>query len=49
MSGELMIGKKQFEELIGKLDALIKLTAANVFHNKPMTESIPFLADRVSK
>lgn len=45
MSKELKISKKQFEELIHRLDTLIKLTAASVFHDKPMTESVVFLSD----
>lgn len=34
---------KQFNQLIDKLDSLIKITAANIFQGKPLTESITFL------
>lgn len=40
-----MMSKEQFEELVNKLDTLIKLTATSVFQGKPMTESIAFLLD----
>lgn len=39
------MSKEQFAELINKFDILIKLTAANIFQGKPMTESIVFLSD----
>lgn len=37
--------KKQFEELMGKIDVLIKLTAASIFQDKSKTDSIPILSD----
>ena len=40
-----MMSKEQFEQLMNKLDTLIKVTAANTFQGKSMTESICFLAD----
>jgi len=39
------MNEEQFTELINKFDILIKLTAANIFQGKPMTESIVFLSD----
>ena len=40
-----MMSEKQFEALIQKLNALIKLTALNVLKNKPKKEQIKILAD----
>ena len=37
--------KEQFRELVGKLDILTKLLAANIFQGKPLGDSILFLAD----
>lgn len=37
--------EKLTKELIHKLDTLIKLTAVNTFKEKPLPESILFLAD----
>jgi len=39
------MSKEQFKEMINKLETLIKLTAANIFQDKPMTERIVFLSD----
>ncbi|MHC3130071.1 MAG: hypothetical protein IBV52_08375 [Candidatus Bathyarchaeota archaeon] len=37
--------KKQFKELVSKIDVLIKLTAANVFKDKSLNEGIPILSE----
>jgi hypothetical protein len=40
-----MMSNEQFKQLMNKLDTLIKVTAANAFQGKSITESINFLAD----
>jgi|GEM_PF-4892779 len=40
-----MMSKEQFEQLMNKLDTLIKVTAANAFQGKSMAEGICFLSD----
>jgi hypothetical protein len=40
-----MMSKEQFEQLISKLDALIKITAANAFQGKPIAEVALLLSD----
>jgi hypothetical protein len=40
-----MMSKEQFEQLMNKLDTLIKVTAASAFQGKSTTDSIVFLAD----
>ncbi|MEM3458974.1 MAG: hypothetical protein QXN36_00075 [Candidatus Bathyarchaeia archaeon] len=41
----IMINEKQFDELSNKLDILIKVTAASVFKDKPISDGILFLSD----
>jgi len=40
-----MMSREQFEQLMNKLDTLIKVTAASSLQGKTMTDSIGFLAD----
>jgi len=40
-----MMSKEQFDQLIDKLDALIKLTAVNAFQGKPIAEVALLLSD----
>ena len=39
------MSEKQFDELLKKMDILIKITAANVFQGKKMKKGILFLSD----
>lgn len=41
----IIINEKQFDELSNKLDILIKVTAASVFKDKPISDGILFLSD----
>jgi hypothetical protein len=41
----VVIDGKQFGELSSKLDTLIKVTAANVFKDKPISDGILFLSE----
>jgi len=40
-----MINERQFGELSSKLDTLIKVTAASVFKDKPISDGILFLSE----
>ena len=37
-----MLSGEQFKGMMNKLDTLIKITASNVFPDKPLTDSIVF-------
>jgi hypothetical protein len=41
----IIINEKQFGELSRKLDTLIKVTAASIFKDKPISDGILFLSD----
>jgi hypothetical protein len=38
-----MMNDTQFEKMMTKLDLLIKITASNIFKDKPLNDSIVFL------
>ena len=39
-----MMSKEQFEQMMNKLDTLIKITASNVVQGKPLTDNIILLS-----